>query len=102
MENHIKPGSSKYRGVIGNYKVLSQKSWSHALKSHFKRLKEKVAEVVDAQVLDLQGVAAEQGKMPEAFGDTTTAGEVMEQLKVIERTLNHAQEILREIESNRK
>ncbi|CEJ60465.1 hypothetical protein PMG11_09038 [Penicillium brasilianum] len=102
MEDHIKPGSSNNSGVIGNYKVLSQNSWSHALKSHFKRLKQKVAEVVDQQVLDLQGVAAEQGKMPEAFGDTKTAGEVMEQLKVIEGTLNHAQESLREIASNRK
>lgn len=102
MEKHIKPGSSKNSGVISNYNFLSQEEWSHALKPHFKTLQQKVAEVVDNHVFDLQAVAVDQGKMPEAFGDAETAGEVMDQLKILEKTLDHAQEVLLEIEMNRK
>ncbi|KAJ5381359.1 uncharacterized protein N7496_003787 [Penicillium cataractarum] len=99
MEDHIKPGNSKNSGVICKFKVLSQRAWSQALRPHFKTLQQKVSEVVDQAVSDLQVVAGDQGKLPEACGDVTTAGDVMEQLKVLEEALNHIQGVLHELKA---
>jgi hypothetical protein len=103
MEAHITNQQGLNNGgVIGGYYSLSQKAWTQALNLHFKSLQNRVGEVVDREINDLQAVAAAEGKMPEAVDDRATARDVLEQLRVIRGLLNQAQAVLLEIESNEK